>query len=76
MPSIQVKNVPDDVHETLRRRAAQEGRSLQEYLLRRLVDEARHPTIDELFARLSGLQGGSFTLAEAADIVRDDRERH
>ncbi len=32
MPSIQVRNVPDDTHEVLRRRAAEDGRSLQEYL--------------------------------------------
>lgn len=36
MPSIQVKDVPDDVHQTMRRRATENGMSLQEYLLARL----------------------------------------
>jgi plasmid stability protein len=46
MPSVQVKDVPEDVHATLRRRAAVAGQSLQEYLLARLVNEARSPTLD------------------------------
>ena len=43
MPSIQVKDVPDEVHATLRKRAASAGMSLQEYLLARLVTEAWIP---------------------------------
>ncbi len=39
MPSIQIKNVPADVHRVLRRRAADEGMSLQEYLLAKLTEE-------------------------------------
>src|SRR5438309_995254 len=33
MPSVQIKDVPAEVHATLRRRAATAGQSLQEYLL-------------------------------------------
>ena len=51
MPSIQVKDVPHDVHSTLRRRAAAAGQSLQEYLLARLVQDAQTPTLDELLDR-------------------------
>ncbi len=51
VPSIQVKDVPDDVHATLRRRAALAGQSLQEYLHARLIDDARTPTLDELLER-------------------------
>lgn len=41
MPSVQIKNVPEDVHRILRTRAAAASQSLQEYLLARLVEEAR-----------------------------------
>lgn len=41
VPSIQIKSVSDDVRAELRRRAAVEGKSLQEYLLGRLINEAR-----------------------------------
>jgi hypothetical protein len=37
VPSIQVKDVPDEVHATLRKRAAAAGMSLVVYLLSNLV---------------------------------------
>ena len=74
MPSIQVKDVPPDVHAVLRRRAAEAGMSLQEYLLGRLVEQARRPTLDEVLLRASGRSGGSVPLDFAADAVRRDRE--
>ena len=47
-----MKDVPPDVHAILRRRAAAAGRSLQEYLLARLVEDAHTPTTrDERCAR-------------------------
>jgi len=74
VPSIQVKDVPDDVHATLRRRAAAEGRSLQEYLLARLVDDAATPTIDELLDRVGYRSGGRADLETATVAVRADRD--
>lgn len=41
MATIQVRDVPDDVHRTYRSRAAAAGMSLQEYLLAELVEGAR-----------------------------------
>ncbi|MGI8759351.1 MAG: FitA-like ribbon-helix-helix domain-containing protein [Acidimicrobiales bacterium] len=74
MPSIQVKDVPDDVHATLRRRAAAVGQSLQEYLLARLVDDAHTLTVDELLDRAGGRAGGRAGLEAAAQAVRADRD--
>jgi plasmid stability protein len=74
MPSIQVKDVPEDVHATLRRRAAVAGQSLQEYLLARLVEEAHAPTLDELLDRAGGRAGGRAGFQAAASAVRADRE--
>lgn len=73
MPSIQVKDVPAEVHATLRRRAAAAGQSLQEYLLSRLVEEARTPTLDELLDRAGGRSGGKAGFKAAARAVRADR---
>ena len=73
MPSIQVKDVPDEVHATLRKRAASAGMSLQEYLLARLVTEARTPTLEEVIERASQRAGGSATFRDAAKAVRADR---
>jgi antitoxin FitA len=74
MPSIQVKDVPEDVHLTLRRRAAVAGQSLQEYLLNRLIDDARTPTLEELLDRASDRAGGRAGFNAAVEAVRADRD--
>lgn len=74
MPSIQIKDVPDDVHSILRTRAAIAGQSLQEYLLARLADDARTPTVDEVFERIAHRTGGAVHLRAAARAVRADRD--
>ena len=74
MPSIQVKDVPDDVHATLRRRAATAGMSLQEYLLGRLIEDAHTPTLEEVLDRAGGRAGGRAPLTDAVRAVRSDRD--
>ncbi len=74
MPSVQVKDVPEDVHAVLRRRAAAAGQSLQEYLLARLRKDAETPTVEELFARIDQHTGGAASLADTAEAVADDRQ--
>ncbi len=56
VPSIQIKNVPDDVHLVYRRRADAAGKSLQEYVLAELIENASHPTLDEVLDRAGGEQ--------------------
>lgn len=73
MPSVQIKDVPDEVHAELRRRAASAGKSLQEYLLARLVEETRRPSLDELLERVQQRSGGRVSIQFAADALRDDR---
>ena len=74
MRSIQVKHVPDDIHATLRQRAAQAGQSMQEYLLQQLTKAASRPTLEEVLDRAGGRAGGQVAMADAADAVRSDRE--
>jgi antitoxin FitA len=73
VPSIQIKNVPLDVHRVLRRRAALAGQSLQEYLLARLTRDAREEDLEEILDRAAGRAGGSVPFASAADTIRSDR---
>jgi hypothetical protein len=73
MPSVQIKDVPSDVHTTLRRRAAAVGQSLQEYLLGRLTEEARTPTVEEVLARAGGRSGGSASFKAAVSVLREER---
>jgi plasmid stability protein len=74
VPSIQIKHVPDEVHATLRTRAAAAGMSLQEYLLARLIDDANTATLEELLDRAGGRAGGRAPLRAAARAVRADRD--
>ena len=52
MPSIQVKNVPPEIHAILRDRASENHQSLQEFILETLVKSAEMPTDKEIFERL------------------------
>jgi plasmid stability protein len=51
--TIQVRGVPDDVHELLRVRAARAELSLSEYLRREVSLLARRPTLEEFLARVA-----------------------
>jgi hypothetical protein len=74
VPSIQIKDVPHDIHATLRRRAAAEGQSLQEYLLARLSYEATTPTLDEVLDRAGGRASGRASLRASTKAVRAERD--
>ncbi len=76
MPSIQIKDVPEDTHAVLRQRAAAAHQSLQGYLPSTLIAEAARPTIDEVLDRAGGRAGGSLPLRDAASALRSDRARH
>jgi antitoxin FitA len=75
MPSVQIKDVPEETHAVLRQRAAAAHQSLQEYLLTQLVEQASRPTVDEVLDRAGGRAGGSLPLKTATRIVRGDRDR-
>ncbi len=48
---IQIRNVPDELHRELKARAAQNGKSLSDYLLGELRTLAARPTMQEWLAR-------------------------
>jgi antitoxin FitA len=73
MPSVQIKDVPPEVHRALRLRAAARGQSLQEYLLALLVEEVSLPTVDDVLARAGGRSGGHVSFEQATDIIRELR---
>jgi antitoxin FitA len=75
MPSVQIKDVPEQTHAILRQRAAAAHQSLQEYLRARLIEEASEPTLDEVLDRAGGRAGGSVPLKAAAAALRADRDR-
>ena len=44
---IQLRNVPDRLHRTLKARAAMAGKSLSDYLLAEIKEIAERPTLDK-----------------------------
>ena len=50
---IQIRNVPDDLHQTLKERAAKAGMSLSGYLLTEIDKVAEKPTLAEMMERLA-----------------------
>jgi plasmid stability protein len=75
MPSVQIKDVPEQTHAVLRQRATAAHQSLQEYLRSRLIEEASRPTLEEVLDRAGGRSGGSVPLKAAVAALRSDRAR-
>jgi len=74
MKTIQVRNVPDDVHRELRVRAATAGVSLSDFALGELERVAQRPPVVELLQRARSRAGGAQTDAIVA-AVRAGRDR-
>lgn len=73
MKTIQIRHVPEDVHRTLKSRAALAGMSLSDYALDELMRLAAQPTRAEVLDRLLARQRPDLPVS-AADIIRAARE--
>jgi plasmid stability protein len=71
---IQVRDVPDDMHAVLRRRAAEAALSLSDYVRRELEFSVQRDENAELLRRLAVLPSAGGLGAAAVRAVRDDRE--
>lgn len=73
---LQIRDLPEDVHRTLKARAAASGTSLTEYVRRLLERSAARPTPDELAERVKAR--GVTSLVEPSEQsvrrLRDDGE--
>ncbi len=69
---IQIRNVPEDLHRTLKSRAALAGMSLSDYLLQEARKLAERPTLEELRQRLHQRQPVRKVIDSAA-LVREGR---
>ena len=69
---IQVRNVPDALHRSLKARAAMAGMSLSDYLLGELREIAERPTLAEFRARLHTRTRLSAAL-DTGEMLREER---
>lgn len=70
---IQLRNVPDALHRSLKIRAAMSGRSLSDYLLAEIKEIAERPTLEELRSRLHRRKAIAVEI-DSAGLIREERE--
>jgi plasmid stability protein len=70
---LQVRNVPDDLHAELRRRAAEAGMSLSDYVLRELRRVAERSPTAEIFARSAAMRI-PLPMDEVVEGIRAERD--
>jgi len=71
---IQIRNVPDQLHQDLKKRAALAGMSMSDYIKRELDRKSRKSTIKEIGARSRGRsEGSTLTTQKIVDIIRESR---
>jgi plasmid stability protein len=72
MANVQIRDVPEDVHRRLKAQAAMAGQSLNEFLIARMADVARTPSVMELAERIR--RRGLYQGPSSADSIRADRD--
>ena len=70
MATIQIRDVPEDVYETIRRRARAGGQSIQAYMRQQVIDSARRRSKEEALAELDAVMAGSTSPGlQASDVL-------
>lgn len=70
---IQIRNVPEEMHREAKARAAREGMTLSDFLLREIGRALSYPPVEDLLARVEGRQRPK--LAETpAEMIRAERD--
>jgi plasmid stability protein len=71
MKMIQVRNVPDDLHRSLKERAAREGTTMSDLILSELPRLANKPSGEQLLDRVR--RRASVAGAAAAELIAAER---
>jgi hypothetical protein len=66
--------VPEDVYESIRRRARRSGQSIQAYMLARTIEMGRRPVVEEVLAALEADLALRTPLAVDIDDLLNDRD--
>lgn len=61
MATIQVREVPEDAYEVIRKRARASGRSIQSYMRDIVMDLASRPTTEEVLAAMERVRAENHT---------------
>ncbi|MGB8996407.1 MAG: hypothetical protein WCB57_03595 [Pseudonocardiaceae bacterium] len=75
MPNILVRDLSEETHHALQRRAEQRGQSLQQYLAAELARLAVSPTLEDVLRRIESRDGGRVGLTQATADLAEERSR-
>jgi len=70
---VQIRNVPIEFHRRLKARAAMEGMSMSDYILREVAKALERPTRAEVLERLQGRPVRRLRRSAAA-VIRAERD--
>lgn len=78
MATIQIREIPEDAYEVIRKRARVAGRSIQSYMRDVVIDFAGRPTAEEALAAMDAVLAasdtpGADTESILADLAADRR---
>ncbi len=75
MPTmVQIRNVPPELYQRLKARAAIEGMSMSDYVLREIGKALERPTRQEILERIRARSALSLQPG-AAEVIRSERDR-
>lgn len=74
MPNVLVRDVPEEVHAALQRKAERRHQSLQQYLSAELRELAERRTVSEILDEVEMQHGGRVGFQAAAADLSQDRE--
>ncbi|HKA37135.1 MAG TPA: hypothetical protein VKH43_09970 [Thermoanaerobaculia bacterium] len=70
---IQIRNVPGEFHRRLKARAAMEGMSMSDYVLREVGKALERPTRQEVLARIRARPVRRFRTSPT-ELIREERD--
>lgn len=78
MATIQIRDIPEDAYEVIRRRARAAGRSIQSYMREVVIDFAGGPTVEEALEAMAAVRNasdspGATVKSILADLAGDRR---
>ena len=74
--TLQIRDVPEDIHATIRARAALAGKTVSQYLLEIVTGIAKQPTLKEVADRIKArTAGGGPTGEDILTALHEGRER-
>jgi len=72
VPTIQIREIPEEAYEVIRKRARAQGRSIQSYMRDWVVDFAGHPTVEEVLVALEAALSSHGTPGATRESIQLD----